>query len=101
MSDAIEIIQYKLNEGVRPADYLEANKAVTEWAKALPGFKFHTISSDDDGLWTEALYWENMDHAQGAHDRFMQDLGNGAFLPMIEHSSMSMKFGTVQVMESL
>src|SRR5690606_5933368 len=95
MSDAIEMVQFKLNPGVSEADFLAADKAINDWVSQQPGLRYRSLSRQDDGTWIDLVYWDSMATAKAAGDAFMRDQGQSSFLAMIDQSSVRMNHSEV------
>jgi hypothetical protein len=45
----IEIVSFKLNDGVKDEDFIAAAHAITDFAKSCDGFITRNLSKNDDG----------------------------------------------------
>lgn len=70
MSDTIELVRFRLQQGKTAADWLQANEKINEFMKAQPGFRFRSLSETDDGEWWDLVYWENLAAAEAAGQKF-------------------------------
>ena len=70
MSDTIELVRFRLQQGKTSADWLKTNKKIDEFMKAQPGFRFRSVSETDDGEWWDLVYWENLAAAEAAGAKF-------------------------------
>ncbi len=74
MSDTIELVRFRLQQGQTAADWLKANEKINDWMKAQPGFRFRSLSETDDGEWLDLVYWENAEAANAAGQRFEAEM---------------------------
>ena len=64
---ALELVVYKLGEGVSREQFLGTNEAVSSWIATQPGFVSRDLAYDAEGdLWTDVIWWETMDDAHAA-----------------------------------
>lgn len=70
MSDTIELVRFRLQPGLTSADWLKANEKINDWMKAQPGFRFRSVSETDDGEWWDLVYWDNLEAAEAAGQKF-------------------------------
>lgn len=62
---AVEIVNYRLKDGVDDAEFLALNKVVgAEFTSAQPGFLRREIGQAEDGTWMIAVAWETAQHAR-------------------------------------
>jgi hypothetical protein len=55
---AIELVNYRLNDGADPDEFLAINRVVgAEFTSAQPGFIKREIGRSDDGTWLIAVTW--------------------------------------------
>jgi hypothetical protein len=95
MSDAIEMVQFKLNPGVSESDFLAADQPISAWVGKQPGFRYRSLSRQDDGTWSDIVYWDSMENAKAAGEVFMKDQGQSSFMAMIDHGSVQMNHSQV------
>lgn len=69
---AVEIAIFKTQDGVTREQLLETVDAVSEWAKAQPGFisRDLTYSAESDS-WIDVVWWESLTAAHAAADSAM------------------------------
>lgn len=95
MSDAIEMVQFQLNPGVSVADFLAANQAIGDWVSRQPGFRYRSLSRQEDGTWIDIVYWDSMATARAAGEAFAKEQGKSSFLAMIDPRSIRMNHSEV------
>ena len=63
----LELVVYKLNEGVSREEFLATNDAVSSWISKQPGFLSRELVYDADGdRWVDVVWWQTMADAQAA-----------------------------------
>lgn len=70
MSDTVELVRFRLQPGKTAAEWLQVNEKINEWVARQPGFRFHSVSETDDGEWLDLVYWESLEAAQAAGEKF-------------------------------
>jgi hypothetical protein len=68
----LELVVFKLNEGVSREQFLGTNDAVSSWIGKQPGFLSRDLSYDAEGdRWVDVLWWESMEEARAAAEKAM------------------------------
>jgi hypothetical protein len=63
----LELVVYKLNDGVTREEFLGTNDAVSSWISKQPGFLSRELAYDADGdRWVDVIWWETMENAHAA-----------------------------------
>jgi hypothetical protein len=63
----LELVVYKLNDGVTREEFLGTNDAVSSWISRQPGFLSRELAYDADGdRWVDVIWWETMENAHAA-----------------------------------
>lgn len=63
----LELVVFKLNEGVTREQFLATNDAVSAWAKTQPGFVSRDcLYATEQDKWVDVIYWETMKQAHAA-----------------------------------
>jgi len=90
----LELVVYKLNDGVSREEFLGTNGAVSTWISRQPGFISRDLVYDSEGeRWVDLIWWTTMEQAQAASDA---SLTSESCLPMfaqIDVQSMLMLHG--------
>jgi antibiotic biosynthesis monooxygenase (ABM) superfamily enzyme len=56
----LELVVYKLNQGVSREQFLTTNDAVSSWISRQPGFISRDLVYETDGdRWVDVIWWEN------------------------------------------
>lgn len=98
MSDTIELVRFRLQQGKTVADWLKANEKINEWTKAQPGFRFRSLSETDDGEWIDMIYWGSLEAATAAGERFSAEMMR-VCEPLIAHDSVVISRSKAHVMQ--
>jgi len=98
MSDAIELVRFRLQPGKTAADWLKANDKINEWMKAQPGFRYRSVSETDDGEWWDLVYWASMEAALAAGEKFMREVGE-VCMPLVAPGSVMISRSKAHVMQ--
>lgn len=63
----LELVVFKLNDGVTRDRFLGTNDAVSAWISRQPGFISRELSHDVEGdRWIDILWWRSLDEAHAA-----------------------------------
>jgi hypothetical protein len=64
---ALELVVFKLNEGVSREQFLATNDAVSAWISRQPGFLSRELAYDAEGdRWIDVIWWDSLDNAGAA-----------------------------------
>lgn len=68
----VELAIFKLKEGVSREQLLATVDAVSEWARAQPGFVSRDLTYSAEGdTWIDVVWWDSADAAHAAADAAM------------------------------
>jgi hypothetical protein len=60
----LELVVYKLKNGISREQFLGTNDAVSRWISKQPGFVSRELVHDADGdRWVDVIWWETMENA--------------------------------------
>ncbi len=90
----IEIVQFRLAEGVSREDFLAAAAATMPVLCATEGFIGRTLSEGEDGAWTDHVKWTSPDTAQAAMAGSMENEALLPFIMAIDPDSMALSYQT-------
>ena len=63
----LELVVFKVHDGVSRDDFLATNDAVSTWISKRPGFVSRELSYDAEGdRWVDVLWWTSMEDAAEA-----------------------------------
>ena len=69
----IEVVTFKLAEGISDQEFLKTVPASSEFVRHLKGFVARRLSKADDGTWLEHIEWESLEDANAASEKFMKE----------------------------
>jgi antibiotic biosynthesis monooxygenase (ABM) superfamily enzyme len=97
----LELVVYKLGEGVSRDQFLGTNDAASAWIAKQPGFVSRELVHDAEGdRWVDVVWWETMEHARAASERAMTSDSCSPMFALIEMESALMLHGE-QVLPSV
>jgi antibiotic biosynthesis monooxygenase (ABM) superfamily enzyme len=68
----LELVVFKLNEGVSQEQFLGTNSAVSSWISKQPGFISRELVYDGEGdRWVDVIWWQTMEQAHAASELSM------------------------------
>lgn len=98
MSDTIDLVRFRLQPGKTAQEWLQANEKINEWVARQPGFHFHSVSVTEDGEWLDLVYWESMEAALAAGEKFGTEMMPHC-APLIAPDSVVMSRSQAHVMQ--
>jgi hypothetical protein len=90
----IEIVQFRLAEGVSREDFVAAAAATMPALCATEGFIGRTLSEGEDGAWTDHVKWTSPELAQAAMAGSMDSEALMPFIMTIDPDSMALTYQT-------
>jgi antibiotic biosynthesis monooxygenase (ABM) superfamily enzyme len=91
----LELVVYKLHEGVSREQFLGTNHAVSSWISKQPGFISRELVYDAEGdRWVDVIWWETLEQAQAASERSMTSASCAPMFALIDMESALMLHGT-------
>ena len=86
----IEIMTFRLGEGVDEATFLAADRRVQlEFAYQQPGMVRRTTARGDDGTWAVVDFWQSAAHADDCLQRWRSDQVAATFDALVTDVSVS------------
>jgi hypothetical protein len=90
----LELVVFKLNEGVTREQLLGTVDAVSTWAREQPGFIARELSYDAEGdRWIDLVWWETMQDAHAAAEQAMSSESCAPMFSLIDMESTLMVHG--------
>ena len=87
----LELVVYKLNEGVSREQFLGTNGAVSTWISKQPGFISRELVYDSEGdRWVDVVWWATMAQAHEASQAAMTSESCQAMFALIDMESALM-----------
>ncbi|MEQ3746827.1 MAG: hypothetical protein ABNH53_11415 [Henriciella sp.] len=93
----IEIVSFKLNDGVIDEDFIAAAHAITDFAKSCDGFITRNLSKNDDGSWVDYIEWASLDAAKAASEKNNQQESLGPVMSILDGSTVKMQHNTLEI----
>jgi hypothetical protein len=92
--NALELVVFKLKEGVSREDLLMTAEGVSDWIKKQPGFISRDLSYDAAGdRWIEVVRWGSLDEAHAASELAMSSESCRPMFGLIDMASTLMIHG--------
>lgn len=95
MDATVEIVEFKLVPSVSTEKFLTANGEVEAWVKRQDGFISRRLCLRGDGTWIDIVLWRSEQSAKLAAEHISTELGQSAFMCMIDFGSVKMSHQTV------
>lgn len=89
-SPTIELVQFRLRDGVDEGTFLAAVADTQVAISRLPGFLSRELLKGDDGLWVDLVHWCSAAEAHAAAEAFSTMPEVSAFASMIDETAMTM-----------
>ncbi len=83
----VEIVLFRLKEGIRHEDFLQAADALMLDLRRMSGYIKRELLCDASGQWVDLVYWRSLDEALAAAEQFNTLPGARPFNAMIEPPS--------------
>ena len=92
MAKTIEIVTFRLKDGVTEEAFVEETKKMErEFLGKLQGFIDRDTGRSETGDWVVVLHWERAEDAQASMDKFVAAPGTKAFTSLINLDTFVMK----------
>lgn len=78
-SETVEIVFFRLADGVSDEEFLAAAAGVDGWLAETPGYRRRELYSDGDGNWVDTVRWDSKEVALAAAEAIMQQPEGAAF----------------------
>jgi hypothetical protein len=90
----LELVVYRLNEGVSREQFLGANVAVSSWLREQHGFISRELVHDAEGdRWVDIVWWESMEQAHAAGESSRSSESCAPMFGLIDTDSTLMLHG--------
>ena len=91
MKNALEIVTFKIKDGVKVPDFLRASAELEEgFAKKQEGFLSRTFARRENNEWVDVIRWQTMADAEAASKAAMQSPACASMFGMIDEPSVKM-----------
>ncbi len=99
MSNVVEIVSFKLIEGANAEKFVNSAEPINAWVQRQKGYQSRSLSVDKDGVWTDIVFWDSIETAEIASQKFMESNGDTEFMKMIDPSTLKMGHSDVKLMK--
>lgn len=97
MKQVVEIVFFKLTEGVDVNLFKEASKAFgEEFLTKQPGFIKRNLIADGSGVWGDLAIWSSMETAQAVESAMQESECAGKYNSFIDFSTVDVKHFEVE-----
>lgn len=86
----LELVSYKLKESASEEQLNETHIHVNEFLKSQPGFMYRSCSKDNQDIFHDIVYWQDMSTAKAASDAFMQNAAGQSLMQLCDETSITM-----------
>jgi hypothetical protein len=86
----VEVVNFRLKEGVADADFLREAAVVQGWVEVQPGFCGRELLKSSGDQWLDTVRWESLELAEKAAANIMTDDQCKPFMAMIDESDLQM-----------
>ncbi len=91
MTHIIEQVQYKLKQDASENDLIDSSNRLNLWVKAQAGFLYRSLAKSSEGVWTDIVYWKDMESALNASKAFGSTPEGQAMMEFIDGSTVIMQ----------
>lgn len=93
----IQVATYKIKKGVDPVAFSRLDSTIERNnTRKEPGYISKESGRDQKGNWLVVIGWDNANHAETAHKKFLHSPALSQFLNMIDTASINIKLFTVK-----
>lgn len=86
-----ETVTFELNAEVSDADFVALSQETEAFVRNCPGFIYRRLSKGEDGRWTDAVVWQDMETAQAAAKAFEAQSFLPALMAAMKPDSVTMR----------
>jgi len=90
----IELVTYKLKQGVDKSELNDSHPKVNDFLKTQQGFLYRSLSEDKNGLLHDIVYWQDMNCAELAAKAFEQSAACALLMSITDMESVTMQHMT-------
>lgn len=91
MAKTIEIVNFRLNQGVTDEEFVAETKSMErDFLGKLNGFLDRDTGKSADGSWLVVLHWAAAEDAQASMEKFVGNEGTKSFTSKIDMSTFKM-----------
>ncbi len=94
----LELVVFKLAEGVTDDAFLQTTGPASDWVKTQPGFISRELSRSPDGeKWIEVVWWETLESAEAAAAAAMSSSACSPIFSLIDFENTLMLHGIAAI----
>jgi hypothetical protein len=91
MKNALEIVTFKIKDGIKIPDFLKASAELEEgFARKQQGFLSRTFAQAEGNEWVDVIRWNTMADAEAASKAAMESPACAPMFGMIDEPSVKM-----------
>lgn len=94
-SPVLEIVDFRLADGVAEMDFIAAAKGTEAMLRQRGALVRRLLTRDADGLWTDVVEWVSHDGAMAAAEAVMTSESCQPFMAMIDPASVVMRHAPI------
>lgn len=87
----VEIVSWKAASDVADQQMIDAVRAMVPDLEMLPGFRYQSLSKDDEGLWMDIYYWDSKEDAHNSNDLMANKPSLHNLIALIDMSSLKIE----------
>jgi hypothetical protein len=96
----LELVTFKLAKGISDAEFLAENEYLNNWVKTQPGFEYRALAQTEDGSWTDTVFWQDMETASAAQQRFGEEPSLQGMMKVIDMESVKVDHQQIHTMQA-
>ncbi|WP_299591714.1 hypothetical protein [uncultured Tateyamaria sp.] len=94
-----EIVTFRLVDGTDPASFISAADGMGPFLRSTGAMITRTLSSDENGLWTDHITWTSLEAAKTAANEMFQRPEAQPVMSMIDHDSIDMRHAPIYLQQ--
>ena len=91
MTTAVEVVSYKLRDGIGKSELTLTHDDINSFCSEQPGFLYRSISHDQNDMWFDIVYWQDIECAKAAGEAFMANEKCQALSKLIDNETLVMR----------
>ncbi len=96
----LELVTFKLAEGISEQAFLAENEHLNQWVKKQPGFEYRALAQAEDGSWTDTVFWQDMEKAAAAQQSFGEEPSLQGMMKVIDMESVKVDHQQIHTMQA-
>ena len=89
--NVVEQVQFRIKDEVLESDLIASSDMVNQWVRQQPGFMYRSLTKSTNGLWTDIVYWQDMECAKTAGDAFASAPENQSIMAAVIEDSVTIQ----------